>query len=76
MAMDKRLFKTSTSVFVTIMLMVPLTGCEKGKTIESGYTWEVTETTKLASLTIADGAAIKAPEGYSVTMTVDGVETG
>jgi len=56
--------------------MMPLAGCGKSKNIKSGSTWEVTETTKLAGLTIAEGAAIKAPEGYSVTMTVNGVETG
>jgi hypothetical protein len=30
----------------------------------------------MARLTIAEGAAIKAPEGKSLTMTIDGVETG
>jgi len=58
------------------MLVLPLAGCGKSKQIESGSAWEVTETTKLSNLTIADGAVIKAPEGYSVTMTVDGIETG
>jgi len=51
-------------------------GCGKSKIIEGGSTWELAETTKLKSLTIEEGAAIKAPEGFRVTMTVDGVETG
>jgi hypothetical protein len=76
MAMVKRFMKTSVTVFVAIILVLSSAGCGKSKKVESGSTWEVTETTKLASLTIADGAAIKAPEGYSVTLTVDGVETG
>jgi len=46
----------------------------RAKKITSGSTWEVTETTKLDKLTIADAAAIKVPEGYSVTLTVDGVK--
>jgi hypothetical protein len=76
MAMKERLIKTSVIMFVSLMLMLPLAGCGNSKKVESGSTWVVPETTKLSSLTIADGAVIKAPEGYSVTMTVDGVETG
>jgi len=34
--------------------------------------WTVAGTSYLTSLTIADGAKITAPKGYSVTMTVDG----
>jgi hypothetical protein len=41
-----------------------------------GDTWVVTETTNLRVLTIAEGANIIAPPGKSVTMTVNGVETG
>jgi hypothetical protein len=76
MVMNKRCIRILTALFVGAMLLLPIAGCGKSKKIESGSTWEVTETTKLSSLTIADGAAIKAPEGYSVTMTVDGNETG
>jgi hypothetical protein len=46
------------------------------KTVNAGETWEVPETTSLAELVIAGDATITAPEGYSVTLTVDGVETG
>jgi hypothetical protein len=76
MAVKERLIKTSVIMFVSLMLMLSLAGCGNSKKVESGSTWVVPETTKLSSLTIADGAVIKAPEGYSVTMTVDGVETG
>jgi len=37
-------------------------------------TWVVDKTSYLNSLSIAKGAAITAPEGYSVTMTVNGVK--
>lgn len=36
----------------------------------------ISETTRLCGLTIAEGAAITAPDGYSLTLTVNGVETG
>jgi len=45
-------------------------------TIKAGETWNVTETTTLNALTVYDGGRITAPEGYSLTLTVDGVETG
>lgn len=44
------------------------------KSIDPGATWTVGETTNLGSLTIAEGATVEAPDGFSVTMTVDGVE--
>jgi hypothetical protein len=36
----------------------------------------VEKTTEVKSLKVADGATLKAPDGKSLTMTVDGVETG
>lgn len=39
-------------------------------------TWVVEETTHLHKLTIAEGGTIAAPEGYSLTMTINGVEIG
>jgi hypothetical protein len=44
--------------------------------LEAGEEFVVTENRNLSRLTIADGAAIKAPDGYLITMTVNGVETG
>lgn len=46
------------------------------KTVGAGETWVVSETTELGSLVVGDGALIKAPEGSSLSLTVDGVETG
>ncbi len=37
--------------------------------------WTVTGTSYLTALTLADGASLTAPEGKTLTMTVDGVET-
>jgi hypothetical protein len=76
MAMVKRFINESAAVFVAIMFILPSGGCSKTKKVESDSTWTVTETVKLSGLTIADGASIKAPEGYSATLTVDGIETG
>jgi len=72
-AIDQRFFRTSVSVFVAIMLILFSAGC--GKTVKSGSTWEVSETVRLSKLTIAGDSVIKAPEGKSLTMTIDGVET-
>jgi hypothetical protein len=44
--------------------------------LKAGETWKVTETTRLKALTIEEGATVTATDGYSLTMTVDGVETG
>jgi hypothetical protein len=78
--MGKRLIKTSSAIFVAIMLMVSFAELDAAtapsKSIASGLIWVVDKTTSLSSLTIADGAFIIAPEGYSVTLTVGGVETG
>ena len=38
-------------------------------------TWTVTNDSYLGSLNIEEGATIKAPEGYNLEMTVDGVKT-
>jgi flagellar basal body rod protein FlgF len=46
------------------------------KTLAPGEDWAITETTELDILTIGEGATITPPEGKSVTLTVDGVETG
>ena len=73
MVMERRFIKNSAAVFAVTVLILSLAGC--GKTVESGATWEVSETASLSGLTIAEDAVIKAPEGKSLTMTVDGVET-
>ncbi|MEU6375735.1 hypothetical protein [Streptomyces sp. NPDC046909] len=45
-------------------------------TVGSGETYELTETTRLSELSIAEGGTIAAPDGYSLSLTVGGVETG
>ena len=45
-------------------------------TVASGETLELTATTTASVLTIAEGGAIAAPDGYSLTLTVNGVEAG
>jgi len=64
------------AIGLALILLMVFAGCGKSENITSGTTFEVTENTKLISLTIADGADIRAPEGKSLTMIVDGVETG
>ncbi|SHH29046.1 hypothetical protein SAMN05443575_3630 [Jatrophihabitans endophyticus] len=44
--------------------------------VQSGETWTVARTTQLHRLTVEADGAITAPDGYDVTLTVDGVETG
>lgn len=44
--------------------------------VGSGETYEVSATTRVSELSIADGGKIVAPDGYSLSLTVDGVETG
>ncbi len=46
------------------------------KSLEPGITWVVEQTTPMRRLTIAPGALVTAPLGHSVTMTINGVETG
>ncbi|MBP2656392.1 MAG: hypothetical protein H6Q73_3961 [Firmicutes bacterium] len=43
--------------------------------LNSGSTWTVTSTSYLTSLTVDSASAIAAPDGYSVSMTVDGTDT-
>ncbi|MGB9661075.1 MAG: S-layer homology domain-containing protein [Moorellaceae bacterium] len=43
--------------------------------VGAGSTWVVTEDSSLTKLTVAEGASVVAPEGYSLTMTVNGVAT-
>jgi hypothetical protein len=46
------------------------------KSVAATETWVVSGITNLTNLTVAKGAVIKAAEGFSLTMTIDGVETG
>jgi hypothetical protein len=80
MVTTRRSVKTLVAIFVAVMFMMPLSALDaasgKSKRIDTGLIWVVDKNTRLSSLTIADGAFIMAPNGQSVTMTVDGIETG
>lgn len=43
--------------------------------VVAGDSWIVSQTTRLKSLTLEPGAAVAAPAGKSLTLTVDGVQT-
>ena len=43
------------------------------KKLSAGEIWVVNETTRLDGLTIAPGAELRAPEGYYLAMTVNGI---
>ena len=81
--MKKRFIKSFVAISIATMFMMPfivadrpaLAAAAATKNLAAGSTWVVNETANLTGLTIADGAAIKVPEGKSLTMTVDGVET-
>ena len=73
---------TLAALFTVTMIMIPfvavdwtsLASASTNKDLDAGKIWVVKETTSLSGLTIADSAAITAPKGYSVTLTVDGVD--
>ncbi|MCW8376554.1 hypothetical protein [Streptomyces justiciae] len=44
--------------------------------VAAGETYELSSTTRVSELSIAEGGIIAAPDGYSLSLTVDGVETG
>lgn len=75
MIIAKRYFYNSAAIGLSLLFMAAFSGCGVKKIVEADATWEVTETTSLDKLIINDGASVTAPEGYSVTLTVDGVET-
>ncbi|MFG2944137.1 hypothetical protein [Streptomyces adustus] len=45
-------------------------------TVGAGETYRIAATTRVGLLTVAEGGTITAPDGHSVTLTVDGAETG
>jgi len=53
-----------------------LAAAERNRSVSAGDAWIVDRTTTLDSLRLEPGASIAAPAGHSLTMTVDGVETG
>jgi hypothetical protein len=63
-------------------LLVPAPATGAGATtvrkisVGAGETYELTATTRLNVLTIAEGGSVTVPDGYSLSMTVNGVDTG
>lgn len=45
-------------------------------TVANGQTVTISQVTKASAVIIADGGTLTAPSGYSLSMTVNGVETG
>jgi hypothetical protein len=81
MIKGKKVIKILVIIVAATMLMISFSAAEgtalaadTNKTLNPGSSWVINETTNLSSLTIA-GGTIKAAEGYSLTMTVDNVET-
>jgi hypothetical protein len=75
----KKNIKLRFHIFAFIFSFLLLAGVVQGKdewVIPANTTKTVSSTTSLSKLTIQDKANLTAPEGYRLTMTVDGVETG
>ena len=60
---------------LVLLLSAAISLAAAARTVDAGAKWEVAETTTLSELTIGADASITAPEGRSLTMTVDEVET-
>jgi hypothetical protein len=80
MIMKKRLIRhLATAGTAAALMILSMVGgfafaADTIKILDPGTNWVVSETTSLTGLTVA-GGTIKAADGYSLTMTVDGVET-
>jgi len=73
----KLLLKFQILIFLVLSLLIaPVAKAADNWVIPSNTTKTVTSTTSLNSLTIENNAKLTAPEGFRLTMTVDGVETG
>jgi uncharacterized lipoprotein YehR (DUF1307 family) len=81
MDMEHKSIKRVVFNCIAASLAFVFTACDTSpsaqvKAIGSGEAWVVAETTHLSELTIARGAVLKAVDGHSLTMTVNGIETG
>lgn len=82
--MKKRFFTVLVAVCTLTLLLSPFAAAghkhcpadQAFKRVDAGEVWVVTETTRLHGLFLAEGASVTVPEGYSLTLTVNGVETG
>jgi hypothetical protein len=80
MVVSKKLFALLLGICAAALLPICISACGSGSSsetlsLEAGDALEVAETTRLSELTIGQNATITAPEGSTVTLTVDGVET-
>jgi len=74
--MQHRFYSVRLAASMLPVLLVSLSSwAAESKVLPPGSSWEVDETTALSRLTIGDGASLSAPQGYSLTLTVNGVET-
>ena len=64
------------TLLVTLAPMALAADLIPTKTVAAGETWVVSETTRVNVLNVAAGGTVVAPAGYSLTLTVNGVETG
>jgi hypothetical protein len=71
----KKIFVSSVILCVWLMFFLAANAAVPEKILKTGETWEVAGTTELSRLVVSEGAGITAPEGHTVTLTVDGVET-
>jgi hypothetical protein len=80
MIIRERIIKTLSVIGLITMFVMPFMAADRSafseaaatKTVDSDSTWVVNETTSLSSLTIGRRASVTAPQGYSITLTVDG----
>ena len=84
-ALTRRSFLLSGSAVAGVTLLVPAAPAARAGTraapagritVASGQTYTVAATTRVSAVTIEAGGVLTAPGGYSLTMTVNGVETG
>ena len=67
----------AVTVLALLLAGTALAAATSGRvTVAAGQTYQVDRIIKLNYLQIAEGGIVKAKPGYSVTMTVNGVETG
>jgi hypothetical protein len=75
----KKRFINGSRFFICIfsfLLIAGIVNAAEEWVVPAGATKTVNATSSLSKLTIYDNADLKAPDGYNLTMTVNGVETG
>jgi hypothetical protein len=70
--MNRKTIRTASLAVIAIAGSLPLTAQAQSRALQPGEAWLVGKTTRLTSLSIANGASIVAGTDKVVTMTVDG----